>query len=114
MPITDELRPDPDLLLEKVTRETSRAERGRLRIYFGSSAGVGKTYAMLSAARKLKSDGCDVVVGVIETHGRAETGALLEVVDGVILPVVGVEVDRRALEPVDVGAPAPAHRGRQR
>jgi two-component system, OmpR family, sensor histidine kinase KdpD len=84
MPTLSEQRPDPDLLLAKVKREEAEARRGKLRIYFGSSAGVGKTYAMLSAARKLKLDGRDVVIGVVETHGRAETAALLS--DMEILP----------------------------
>jgi two-component system sensor histidine kinase KdpD len=77
MATLSEQRPDPDLLLAKVKREEAEARRGKLRIYFGSSAGVGKTYAMLSTARKLKLDGRDVVIGVVETHGRAETAALL-------------------------------------
>src|SRR5271168_407269 len=84
MPTSSEQRPDPDLLLAKVKREEAEARRGKLRIYFGSSAGVGKTYAMLSTARKLKLDGRDVVIGVVETHGRAETAALLT--DMEILP----------------------------
>jgi two-component system, OmpR family, sensor histidine kinase KdpD len=84
MPTLSEQRPDPDLLLAKVKREEAEARRGKLRIYFGSSAGVGKTYAMLSTARKLKLDGRDVVIGVVETHGRAETAALL--IDMEILP----------------------------
>ncbi|MEA3149981.1 MAG: two-component system, OmpR family, sensor histidine kinase KdpD [Gammaproteobacteria bacterium] len=73
-----EQRPDPDALLAKVNSEEAQAGRGKLRIYFGSSAGVGKTYAMLEAARNLLSEGRDVIVGVVETHGRAETAALLE------------------------------------
>src|SRR5580704_8552783 len=84
MPTLSEQRPDPDLLLAKVKREEAEARRGKLRIYFGSSAGVGKTYAMLSTARKLRLDGRDVVIGVVETHGRAETAALLA--DMEILP----------------------------
>jgi two-component system, OmpR family, sensor histidine kinase KdpD len=84
MPTLSEQRPDPDLLLAKVKRQEAEARRGRLRIYFGSSAGVGKTYAMLVAARKLKAEGRDVVVGVVETHGRSETAVLL--VDLEILP----------------------------
>jgi len=84
MPTSIEQRPDPDLLLAKVKQEEAQARRGKLRIYFGSSAGVGKTYAMLVAARKLRADGRDVVLGVIETHGRSETAALLE--DLEILP----------------------------
>ena len=77
MPTSTEQRPDPDLLLAKVKRQEADAHRGKLRIYFGSSAGVGKTYAMLAAAGKLKSEGREVVVGVVETHGRTETAALL-------------------------------------
>jgi two-component system sensor histidine kinase KdpD len=68
-------RPDPDALIERIRQEERKAARGRLRIYFGSSAGVGKTYAMLLAARTLKGAGTDVVAGVIETHGRADTAA---------------------------------------
>ncbi len=77
MPTPSELRPNPDLLLAKVTRQEAEARRGKLRIFFGSSAGVGKTYAMLVAARKLKAEGRDVVIGIVETHGRSETAALL-------------------------------------
>ncbi len=73
-----ELRPDPDKLLAKVQEEEARAKRGRLRIFFGSSAGVGKTYAMLEAARNIKASGVDVVAGYIEPHGRVETERLLE------------------------------------
>ena len=78
MGIPSDQRPDPDLLLAKVNAQEAEARRGKLRIYFGSSAGVGKTYAMLVAARKLTSEGRTVLVGVVETHGRAETAALLE------------------------------------
>jgi two-component system sensor histidine kinase KdpD len=78
MPTTNDQRPDPDLLLAKVKQQEAQARRGKLRIYFGSAAGVGKTYAMLVAARKLVSEGRTVLVGVVETHGRAETAALLE------------------------------------
>jgi two-component system sensor histidine kinase KdpD len=77
MPISSEQRPDPDVLLAKVKQQEAEAHRGKLRIYFGSSAGVGKTFAMLAAARKLKAEGRDVVIGIVETHGRAETAALL-------------------------------------
>src|SRR5260221_5426337 len=78
MPMPSEQRPDPDLLLAKVKQQEAEAHRGKLRIYFGSSAGVGKTYAMLLAARKLKSEGRDVVIGIVETHGRSETAVLLD------------------------------------
>src|ERR1051325_2597850 len=70
-------RPDPDRLLAKLKDEEIQASRGKLKLFFGASAGVGKTYAMLSAARVQQQQGVDVVVGVIETHGRAETEALL-------------------------------------
>src|SRR6202012_1118174 len=82
-------RPDPDALLERLQRGETRAGRGHLRIYFGSSAGVGKTYAMLTAAQKRRAEGEEVLVGVIETHGRAETAALLLGLD--VLPLAQVE-----------------------
>jgi two-component system, OmpR family, sensor histidine kinase KdpD len=78
MPTATEQRPDPDLLLAKVKQQEAAALRGKLRIYFGASAGVGKTYAMLVEARRQKSEGRDVVAGVVETHGREETASLLE------------------------------------
>jgi two-component system sensor histidine kinase KdpD len=71
-----EQRPDPDALLARIRDEAARAQRGRLKIFFGACAGVGKTYAMLSAAQRLHGQGIEVVVGVIETHGRAETEAM--------------------------------------
>lgn len=74
----DQQRPDPDALLAQLREDERRAARGRLRIYFGASAGVGKTYAMLQEARKLQAEGRAPLVGVIETHGRAETARLLD------------------------------------
>ena len=73
-----ENRPDPDQLLARVQAEEARATRGRLRIFFGSSAGVGKTYSMLEAARAAKASGAEVVIGYLEPHGRAETERLAE------------------------------------
>jgi magnesium transporter len=70
-------RPDPDQLLARVQEEEAKAARGKLKIFFGASAGVGKTYAMLGAARQQKELGTDVVIGVVETHGRKETEALI-------------------------------------
>jgi len=67
-------RPSPDALLTEARREG----RGRLKIFLGASPGVGKTYEMLSAARRRLEEGVDVVVGIVETHGREETQALLE------------------------------------
>lgn len=74
----DDERPDPDALLAHVKAEEQRATRARLKIFFGASPGVGKTFTMLESARRAKADGVDVVLGVIETHGRAETAALLD------------------------------------
>ncbi len=73
-----EVRPDPDQLLAQVQAEEARAKRGRLRIFFGASAGVGKTYAMLEAAHNVRASGKDVVVGYVEPHGRVDTERLLE------------------------------------
>jgi len=73
-----EARPDPDQLLERIKEDEARARRGRLKIFFGASAGVGKTYSMLEAARGEQAAGTDVVVGYIEPHGRVETERLLE------------------------------------
>lgn len=71
-------RPDPDELLSRIKEGEAHAARGKLKVFFGASAGVGKTYAMLTAARQQLQQGMDVVIGVVETHGRAETQALLE------------------------------------
>lgn len=71
-------RPDPDALLARVEREQAKARRGQLKIFFGAAAGVGKTFAMLQAARERRAEGLDVVAGVVETHGRKETAALLK------------------------------------
>ncbi|MEO8659041.1 MAG: sensor histidine kinase KdpD [Bryobacteraceae bacterium] len=70
-------RPNPDELLERVVEEERKQERGRLKVFFGSSPGVGKTFAMLEAARLQRKAGVEVVVGLVETHKRKETEALL-------------------------------------
>jgi two-component system sensor histidine kinase KdpD len=75
MSVTDE-RPNPDLLLSRTKREEENARRGKLKIFFGYAAGVGKTFAMLEAAHREKAEGVDVVIGYVEPHGRAETEAL--------------------------------------
>jgi two-component system sensor histidine kinase KdpD len=74
---TAHARPDPDELIARMRADEQRAHRGKLKIFFGAAAGVGKTYAMLLAARELAAEGTDVVVGIIEHHGRKETAALL-------------------------------------
>ncbi len=71
-------RPNPDDLLARLQQAHERSKRGKLKIFFGSSAGVGKTFAMLAAAQRQQAEGVDVIVGVVETHGRKETAAQLE------------------------------------
>src|SRR6266850_5766857 len=95
-----ENRPDPEALLARVKEEEARARRGKLKVFFGAAAGVGKTYAMLEAARELKADGVDVVVGYAETHGRAETEALLQGLE--ILPPCLVPYRGTALKEFDL------------
>jgi two-component system sensor histidine kinase KdpD len=96
-------RPDPDELLDKLQRDEARQRRGRLKIFFGASAGVGKTFAMLQGARRRMSDeGLDVVVGVVETHGRQETAALLAGMD--VLPPLQIEYRGRMLAEFDLDA----------
>ena len=77
MPSSPDNRPDPDKLLAQLKGSDERAARGKLRIYFGANAGVGKTFAMLSAAQREKKLGKSVLIGVVETHGRSETADLL-------------------------------------
>jgi two-component system, OmpR family, sensor histidine kinase KdpD len=97
-----ERRPDPEALLAQVRAEEQRALRGRLKIFFGASPGVGKTYAMLEEARAKRREGVDVVVGVVETHGRAETTALLEGLE--VLPRRAVEYRGITLHEFDLDA----------
>lgn len=89
-------RANPDDLLAEAERET----RGRLKVYLGMAPGVGKTYAMLSGARRHKAQGLDVVAGVIETHGRAETMALVEGLE--VLPRRRVAYRGQTLDEFDI------------
>lgn len=95
-------RPDPDALLAKVEREQAKARRGRLKIFFGAAAGVGKTFAMLEAAKERRAEGVDVAVGLVETHGRKETTALLRGLE--ILPTRSVEYRGTTLREFDLDA----------
>jgi two-component system, OmpR family, sensor histidine kinase KdpD len=104
-------RPDPDALLALAQAEEERERRGKLKVFFGATAGVGKTYAMLEAARELQGRGVDVVVGWVETHGRKETEALLAGLER--LPPCLVEHRGITLKEFDLDAakarrPAPA------
>jgi len=76
--VTERDRPNPDALLAAIQSEAARSQRGRLKVFLGMCAGVGKTYAMLAAARREFAAGRDVVIGYLETHGRKETDALAE------------------------------------
>jgi two-component system sensor histidine kinase KdpD len=75
--MTDARRPDPEALLDQMRRQAERSREGQLKIFFGAAPGVGKTYAMLEAARQRQAEGIDVVAGIVETHGRRETEELL-------------------------------------
>ncbi|MFS2098192.1 DUF4118 domain-containing protein [Variovorax sp. Varisp85] len=96
------LRPDPDALLAQLRSDEARAQRGKLRIYFGASAGVGKTWAMLSAAQRERATGRDVLIGVVETHGRSETAALLSGLEA--LPLRELDYRGRTLAEFDLDA----------
>ena len=77
-PVTNDARPNPDLLLAALKKEDLKIRRGQLKVFFGMAPGVGKTYAMLEAARREQAGGREVVIGYLETHGRQETDALAE------------------------------------
>ncbi|WP_454743637.1 DUF4118 domain-containing protein [Cupriavidus necator] len=95
-------RPDPDRLLEAIKEEEQAATRGKLKIFFGACAGVGKTYAMLQASRQKQAEGVNLVIGAVETHGRAETAVLL---DGVtVLPSRKITYRDRLLPEFDLDA----------
>ena len=76
MASTPDSRQDPDALLARLNEESQASARGKLRIYFGANAGVGKTYAMLAAAQRAQRAGQRVLVGVVETHDRKDTREL--------------------------------------
>jgi two-component system sensor histidine kinase KdpD len=98
----DDGRPDADALLATLQEKERKAARGKLRIYFGASAGVGKTFAMLAAARKLQGEGVAVLVGVVETHGRSETAAMLDGLD--VLPRQAIDYRGKTLTEFDIDA----------
>ena len=99
---TDDNRPDPDALLAQVEAEDRKAQRGKLKVFFGASPGVGKTYAMLQAARQQQAQGVDVVVGLVETHSREETARLLEGLEQ--LPLREIDYRGRTLREFDLDA----------
>jgi two-component system sensor histidine kinase KdpD len=93
-----ELRPSPDALLAAA----AAGMRGRLKIFLGAAPGVGKTYEMLSAARARHADGVDVVVGIVETHGRRETEALLQGLE--MIPRRSIVYKGHSLDEMDLDA----------
>src|ERR1700760_3054559 len=95
-----EQRPSPEALLEAARRE-DRAT-GRLKIFLGAAPGVGKTYEMLQSARARKQAGADIVIGAVETHGRAETEALLEGLE--IIPRKKLDYRGQVIEEMDLDA----------
>src|SRR5215470_3432623 len=100
-------RPDPDELLVRLTEQEARRARGKLKIFFGFAAGVGKTYAMLEAARAQRGAGIDVVAGIVETHHRVETEALPTGLE--ILPRRRVDYRGTVLEEFDLDAALARH-----
>ena len=99
-------RPNPDELLARIKAEEEQKKRGKLKIFLGYAAGVGKTYTMLEAARQRKKE-LDVVVAYVETHGRAETEALLEGLE--IIPRKQVEYRGVMLSEMDLDAVLARH-----
>jgi two-component system sensor histidine kinase KdpD len=95
-----EKRPSPDALLEAARRESDQT--GRLKIFVGAAPGVGKTYEMLQSAHAKRKAGADVVVGIVETHGRAETEVLLQGLE--VLPRKRLEYKDQILEEMDLDA----------
>src|SRR5712692_9234875 len=98
----DHSRPDPDKLLERVQAEERQQQRGKLKIFLGYAAGVGKTFSMLEAAHQRKAEGVDVVVGYVETHHRAETEA--KIGDLEIIPRKQIPYHNVMLPEMDVDA----------
>ncbi len=100
--MNDDNRPDPDALLAEMKRDEARVKQGRLFIFLGMCPGVGKTYAMLQAGRQRLKEGVDVLVGIVETHGRHETASLLEGLR--VLPRKQLEHRGFTLEEFDIDA----------
>ncbi len=98
----EDRRPTPEELLEEARQEAERGREGRLKIFFGAAPGVGKTYAMLEAARQKHAENLDIVVGLVETHGRKETEALLEGLE--VLPRREIEYRGAVLKEFDLDA----------
>ena len=107
MPVTNDKRPSPETLLARVQAEERKKARGKLRIFLGAAPGVGKTYSMLEAAQMRLAEGLEVVAGVVETHGRQETEALLHNLD--VLPRRRLEYKGITLEEFDLDGALARH-----
>src|SRR5215813_448756 len=99
---SDRSRPTPEEILARLKEEERESSRGKLKIFLGAAAGVGKTFAMLKAAQKLKSESVDVVAGCVVTHGRKETEELLQGLE--IIPEKQLEYKGNALYEFDIDA----------
>lgn len=95
-------RPNPEALLQAIKEEEIQKNKGKLKIFLGMAAGVGKTFAMLEEAHTLKKEGIDVVVGIVDTHGREETEALL--IDLVMLPTKTLSYKGKDFQELDPDA----------
>ncbi len=93
---------NPDNLLSLIKKDESRGKQGKLKVFLGMVAGVGKTFAMLQAARQIKDRGIDVVIGLVETHGRQETAALVEGLE--LLPRIKHEYKGVLIDELDLDA----------
>jgi two-component system sensor histidine kinase KdpD len=100
--MNDDYRPDPDRILDGIKKAEASTYRGHLRIFFGMCPGVGKTYAMLEAAQEQARQRVDIVVGVVETHGRKETEGLLLGLE--VLPRKKINYKDSILEEMDIDA----------
>lgn len=98
----DNKRPDPDKLLHEITQKENKEKKGKLKIFFGMCAGVGKTYSMLQAAHKAKKDGLDVVIGFVETHKRVETEALVAGLEQI--PLKDIDYRESIFKEMDIDA----------
>lgn len=103
----DTNRPSPEALLQQIKQQEYVVNRGKLKIFFGASAGVGKTYDMLTSAHQAQAHGLTVLVGIIETHGRSETAALVEGLS--VLPLREIEYRGQMLQEFDIDAALASH-----
>lgn len=95
-------RPNPDELLAELAREEEKSKRGKLKIFFGMCAGVGKTYTMLKAAHAEKKKGTEIVIGYVETHNRKETAELVRGFE--LIPRKSIEYKSTSVEEMDLDA----------